>query len=102
TAGPVGPQRPRAGVLAPPPGGFDPDIFPLAVAGIAQTPAGRSRLVPGGIPTPPEDKSDHRHPGLLRVRHERPRSRAAEKRDELTASHAEHRASSPLAISRRG
>jgi hypothetical protein len=32
------------------------------------------------------EKSDHRHRRLLRTRRERPRCRAAEKRDELASS----------------
>src|SRR5262245_25903324 len=42
-------------------------------------------------------KSDRRHRGLLRARRERPRSRAAEQRNELTPPHVGHGASSPPA-----
>jgi len=41
------------------------------------------------------EKADHWHRRLLRARRKRPRSRAAEQRDELAPPHAEHGASSP-------
>jgi hypothetical protein len=34
------------------------------------------------------EESDHRHRRLLRLRHERPRDRAAEQRDEVAAFHS--------------
>src|SRR5262249_11190415 len=41
------------------------------------------------------DVSNHRHRWLLRARRERPRGRAADQRDEVAASHVEHRGSLP-------
>jgi len=43
------------------------------------------------------EQSDHRKRTLLRARRERPSRRAAEQRDELAPSHAEHGASFPPA-----
>src|SRR6516164_2599668 len=82
-------------ILAERPPVFDCHILALEEAAIGQTLAKPGQKMRGVSRRPATEIPNHRHRLLLRPRRERPRSRAAEQRDEIAAPHAEHRASSP-------
>jgi hypothetical protein len=61
----------------------DRDVLALDIAGIFEALAECAQQVPDRFGRLVVEKPDHRHRGLLRARRERPRSHAAEQRDEL-------------------
>src|SRR5262249_3043703 len=67
---------------------LDGDILPDDVAGVLEAVRQADDIVFVGCGRPGADKSDHRHRGLLRARHERPCGcHTAEQRDEISSSH---------------
>jgi hypothetical protein len=84
----IGGERGQAIVLSVSPAIVQGDVSTLEESGIIQAlPDHRNeRRVDGGRTG--AENADHRHRWLLRVRRERPRSRAAEQRDELAAPDA--------------
>ena len=52
---------------------FDRDVLTFDIAGLFQTPTERGKEVWVVAGRPAAEESDHRHRGLLRARHERPR-----------------------------
>src|SRR5262249_37135235 len=65
---------------------FDRDVLALDMAGILEALTERAHTVRLRIRRTRVDEADHRHRRLLRARRKGPRRRAAEQRDELTAS----------------
>src|SRR6516162_6780780 len=66
---------------------LDRHVLALDVPGFVEAFTERSGNARGGIGRPNVDEADDRHCRLLRARHQRPRGRAAEKREELAALH---------------
>jgi hypothetical protein len=66
---------------------LDRHVLTLDEAGLVEAPTERSDTA--RIERPALDESDHRHRGLLRTGHQRPRSRrTAEQSDELAPLHS--------------
>src|SRR5262249_31901740 len=87
TADEVGHERRQAVVFAVQPMILHRHVLALYVAGFGEAFTERACMARGAIERPTADKADHRH-RLLRARRERPRSRAAEKRDEIATLHS--------------
>src|SRR5262245_60129814 len=83
----VGHERRQAVVLAAEPAVLDGHVLALEVARFAKAFTERACMARGAIERPTADKADHRHRRLLCARRERPRSSAAEQRDELAPLH---------------
>ena len=66
---------------------FDRDVLTLDVAGLVQASAEGGNRRSERLRRLSIEESDHRQRRLLRARRERPRRRAAERRDELPAPH---------------
>src|SRR5262249_32293508 len=64
---------------------FNRHVLPLNIADFHETSPNAIQAVGISFGGSWGKESDHRHSGLLRVRRERPRSRAPEQRDELAA-----------------
>src|SRR5262249_16167964 len=76
-------------VLIVGPAVFDGHVLTFAIADLAQPPTKCGHEVRVRVWRAAAQKSDHRHPRLLRARRERPRDRsAAEQRDEIAARHS--------------
>src|SRR5262249_53318638 len=67
---------------------LDLDVLALDIACFFQSLPERAQAARVYVGRCAAEKSDHRHPALLRARRQRPSSRAAEKRDERTTSHS--------------
>src|SRR5262249_45727697 len=81
-------QKTRQPIISPfGPALLDRDVAPVDKASLAQALAKRSHYVIKGRRRCVAKKADDRHRRLLRLRHERPRRRAANQRDELAALH---------------
>src|SRR5262249_7835208 len=83
---------------------FDRHIAAVDITGFTQAATESGREIGSVILTERVEEPDHRHCRLLRPRRERPRSRAADERDELAAFHhsitSSARAESPGGTSR--
>src|SRR5262245_34484952 len=88
TANEVGHERRQAIVLALQPVVLNHYVLALDVAGFVETFAERSGSARGGIGRTGADEAHDRHRRLLRARRERPRSCAANQRDELAPPHS--------------
>ena len=78
-------QRPQSGELGIRPAELDGYVAALDVASVSE---GLTEPVHTGLfGRTRVEESDHRHRRLLRPRRERPRSRAAEHRDEIASLH---------------
>src|SRR5262249_33772801 len=67
---------------------FDCNVPAIVVAAFRAAPAERIQEIPTRTGHKGAEKPDNRHLPLLRSRRERPRSRAAEQRDEIAALHS--------------
>src|SRR5262249_60515429 len=88
TADKVGHERRQAIVFAVQPMVLHCYVLALYVARFAEALTKRGCMTCGTIKRSTADKADHQSRRLLRPRRERPRCRAAEKRDELAAFHS--------------
>src|SRR5262249_17474201 len=64
---------------------FDRYVLALDIAGVFEPLAKSAQTIHQRVRRPAVEHPDHRHCGLLRLRSERPRCRAAEQRHELAA-----------------
>src|SRR5262245_46361775 len=81
-------QGRQAIVMAISPTVLNPEVLAVDQTRFTQALPKRCHTIGVGLRRAWTEESDHRHRRLLRARRERPRSRAAEKRNELAALHS--------------
>src|SRR5262249_9264416 len=86
----VGRQRRQSIDLIFAPAVYDRDVLALDIAAILEATVKSAKTVRGRVRRLAVEEPDHRHRRLLRARNERPRSYAANQRDELAALHCQY------------